>query len=196
MRIEVHGEIIKDNPTRIDISKAIDNLPNSGDEVRLFGNNKDYISVQKSYSGGYELTYLVDNQKYISRLDCIRVEAVKEIFDKYYSNNPNWKSELQWKSEGGETNIKKKLLHMGAVMGLFVLFFFKTFGRTYEGQLFNTIFNNSLGLILFILLFIVLGYANWESIVNFRIIINRKRRILLLMFFFFLVIIWGYLRII
>jgi hypothetical protein len=86
MYLLLNNKIIGDEPSASKIRIVFKLLKNYKDSVSLHKDEKNYIEAKKSILGGFELKQAIDNDVYISKLDCIKGEIVIRIFNDYNSN--------------------------------------------------------------------------------------------------------------
>ncbi|MGE5796652.1 MAG: hypothetical protein ACM34O_03090 [Ignavibacteria bacterium] len=103
MYLLLNNKIIGEEPSAFKIRKVFYLLKNYKDSISLHKDEKNYIEAKKSILGGYELKQVIDNDVYVSELDCIKGEIVIRIFNDYNSNGGSMLRKLRWGKIGDYT---------------------------------------------------------------------------------------------
>ncbi|HVO74796.1 MAG TPA: hypothetical protein VMT35_12285 [Ignavibacteriaceae bacterium] len=97
MYLLLNNKIIGEEPSPSKIQIVFNLLKNYKDIVSLHRDEKNYIEAKKSILGGYELKQAIDNDLYVSELDCIKGEIVINTLKDYNSNSDSMLKKLKWK---------------------------------------------------------------------------------------------------
>lgn len=97
MYLLLNNKIVGEEPSASKIQIVFNLLKSYKDSVSLHKDDKNYIEAKKSILGGYELKQAIDNDVYISELDCIKGEIVISTFSDYNSNGGSMLKKFKWK---------------------------------------------------------------------------------------------------
>ncbi len=123
MYLLLNNKIIGEEPSASKIQVVFNLIKSYKDIVSLHKDEKNYIEAKKSILGGFELKHTIDNDVYISDLDCIKGTIVINTFNDYNSNSDSMLKKFKWKKLNEYTfskTIKNIILILLAVLLIYI----------------------------------------------------------------------------
>jgi hypothetical protein len=113
-----------EEPSASKIQIAFNLIKNYTDIVSLHRDEKNYLQAKRSILGGYELKHTINNDVYISDLDCIKGEIVINTFNDYNSNSDSMLKKFKWKKIS-EYTFSKTIKNITLILLIVLLIYIK-----------------------------------------------------------------------
>jgi hypothetical protein len=113
-----------EEPSSSKIKTAFNLIRTYKDVISLHQDDKNYIEARKSILGGYELKHSIDDNLFVSNLDCIKGEIIISTFYEYNSNKDNLIKKIKWKKLREYTFVKN-IKNLSLILLLLLLIYLK-----------------------------------------------------------------------
>lgn len=174
MYLLLNNKLMGEEPSASKIETAFRLIRSYKDIISLHKDEKNYLEAKRSILGGYELRQSIDNDVFVSNLDCIKGEIIISTFNEYNSNNDNLIKKIRWKKLKDYT-FTKNIKNLSLIFLAVLLIYLKINRELIEDFFLFFAVKGADPMLIIILIVLLIILASRKYLEHFRIIEGPKK---------------------